>query len=157
MSGLSVEACLALRELGYPQENWPQMVWSIWIPATSLMTPKVEWLATRPTEGFYGFGSAVPRLKGHIAAPDALTALDWLEREHDWKYERRNIWAGHDGSFEGIEWAASGWVRVRQNNGHVYRRNAVLRGYRTPDALILAIAEHHRQFAAQASVEAGRV
>lgn len=83
MTTLTREACEALKTLGYPQDGWPQMVWYR-RHSLRLAIGWLEWRRDHFTQTEYNS----PHISGQldqpfpaewVAAPDALTALMWLE------------------------------------------------------------------------------
>lgn len=119
MSGqLTVEACIALRDLGYPED-------SHWVYYR--LSDSKEWRETCYFDEFLPLTG-----KEYVACPEPLDALDWIESEHGW-----------------------GWNRVTRRTTHqspiwyAWRESTTLE--ESPDyaegdsvnTLILAIAKHH--------------
>ena len=77
---VDLENAKRLKKLGYPQDEWPQMVWRQ-RPLSEMFWAMAEYW-DRP----------IPDVV-YCAAPDYLTVLDWLEREKGWKWGK-NGWDG---------------------------------------------------------------
>ena len=111
---VSLEAAKALEAVGYPQDEWSQAV------ARSV---KAVWHTGEEPD--------LHCAPEPWAAPDPLSALDWLEREKGWKWARewltdRHRWYG----LLGIRYRGEG-----AQEGHNYLKAD------TADALILAICK----------------
>lgn len=87
MNTLSLETAKALKAAGYPQDQWPQMVW--W----KTVLGEDVWDYDFWHNDMEGqFGTAVE----YVSRPDPLTALDWLEKK-GWMWKRGHwgapLWA----------------------------------------------------------------
>lgn len=110
---LTVEACLAWRELGGPQDGFSQHVWLVELE---------EWSEYR-FDGdvpfrIYATADPVPSCgwRQWCAAPDALTAFTWLEEEHGWEWDSALAY-NEDGEPLYRRWSArrllaNGWQQV---------------------------------------------
>lgn len=81
VSTMSLEAAKALKAADYPQGQWPQFAWARFLmpngePRHGRGTFALAWRVSEPAE-LPGKGS----VEWH-AAPDPLTALTWLAKEH---------------------------------------------------------------------------
>lgn len=82
---LSREACEAYKALGGPQDQWPQHVWLVeiepWSDARFDGDVPYRMYAVNPPNPSCGWIN-------WLACPDALDALDWIEREKGIMWER---------------------------------------------------------------------
>ena len=119
---VGLEAALALRDVfGYPQNSWPQSTWERWRDNT---------VPGRAYHGWQFFSADTgkhPYEREYVAAPDPLTALMFLEEQHGW------VWGRHL-PYEPMWYAYKDILEFEARADD-------------PDALILAIAEHHLQHA----------
>ncbi len=102
MSNVTLEACLALRNMGYSQH----------------ITPLTG--------------------KEYVACPEPLDALDWIESEHGWGWNRVTRRTTHQSPIW-YAWRES--TTLEESPDYAVGDSA--------DSLIIAIGEHHRQHAAQ--------
>ena len=133
---VNLQSALALRDFGYQGDTIQR-----WVQYHSTGTNEDTWVSCPIGPNTHIMGLVVA-----VAAPDPLTALMWLEEEgfvNQW-------W--RDASLNRREgpWGAEMRGRVDPNDDD--SDSPVVRGD-GPDALIAAIAEHHRQHAAAASQE----
>lgn len=88
---VSLEQAKRLQECGFPQNEWPQMVY-----ATNRVFSEnyvCQWAGSTVSEsaGVRLCGGAI--LPVWVAAPTYLRALEWLEREQRWHWSRGNaVW-----------------------------------------------------------------
>ena len=125
MTTVSLKCAQALKAAGFPQDRWPQMVY---IYCGICDVPKanvIEWRTGAP------FDYQHPQLSDKfLAAPDPLTALEWL-RSTGW-----HIWAnlGPPGTGESWEAAKQEWMPLSLTGESHLRAD-------DPDALIIAICQ----------------
>lgn len=118
MITVSLEAAKVLKTAGYPQDQWPQMIYLGGDPKEyGVLCYRYQDFVPEPER---------PPLEV-VAAPDPLSALYWLEREKGWYWERRaRAQSGEE------RWIA-GRVTAGVVTGVIDRDTA--------DALILAICQ----------------
>ena len=79
---LDLDLCQRLKEVEFPQERWPQLIWSI---------GSGEWALGL----WYGFtADRYPASYQWCAAPEALDVLDWLQKSGIiiyWRKESEHI------------------------------------------------------------------
>ena len=77
---VGVECAKALRKLGYPQEDFPQAGY-------------LNFAGAKDADDWRGPLLIQPKVmkdKAFLAAPDLIAALDWLEKEKGWFWQRWN-------------------------------------------------------------------
>ena len=80
---LDYETSVRLKELGFPQDNWPQMVWLDWGPTLQYFNGSPFRL--RP---HIRLADAQDKSTKWVAAPTPLTALAWFEEVEGWWFSR---------------------------------------------------------------------
>ena len=92
---LDLETCQRLKDAGFPQDRWPQVVWWGSPRMEDGDVPGLDLMPDAP-EDVWGF-----------AAPDALDALDWFEREKGVRWH-----SYPQGHMEGQPDHTVGWARL---------------------------------------------
>lgn len=147
---LSREACEALKEVGFPQDEWPQMVWER-IGRAGQENWVSDWAVNvrshNPTALYAAQAGALTF--EWIACPSELEALEWLEREKGWEWrssayivfpqpgvaERRRRWTAFHPDTRGVS------VRVGDPT-QTGRLPAINLNAGTVDELIVAVCEY---------------
>jgi hypothetical protein len=125
MSGqLSVEACQALREMGYDQ------------PTEMYYYTNRSGAWAGPISEFFISDHLNYSPDDELACPDPLTAFDWIEREKGIVWQRRAFYS--DGCYE---WCAA--KLGTQDGGTSKEMGEMCEA--TPSALILSIAKYVAQ------------
>lgn len=109
---VALEVAVAMRTLGYPQDEWPQLCYIARVIGEPL----------DPEDAVLRYIGGPGGEQEWLAAPSVLTALTWLEERYGWEYMR----------------AYDDWGHLRWQARHQAEREQIVYAD-TPSALLQAI------------------